>query len=112
MPEININYLAVIAGAVSNMVIGFLWYGTLFGKQWMALSGINPQNIDAARYKGMGKNYALAFVGALVMSYALSHVLVFAKSYMNEQGDFKQRLSPGAAFSDGRYPGTLGLINN
>ena len=86
MPEVSVNYLAVIAGAVSNMVIGFLWYGALFGKQWAALSGFIDQSLAAAKAKGTGKSYFLMFLGALVMAYVLSHSLVFASSYMNVEG--------------------------
>ena len=86
---VDVNYLAVLAGAVSNMVLGFLWYGPLFGKQWMALMGFTPERIAEAKAgegKGMGKSYFLAFVGALVMAFVLSHTLVFAQSYMNVEG--------------------------
>ncbi len=32
----NISWLAVIVAVVANMVLGFLWYGPLFGKAWLA----------------------------------------------------------------------------
>ena len=35
----GINILAVLLGALAFMVVGFLWYGPLFGKQWMKLHG-------------------------------------------------------------------------
>ncbi|MBI3341870.1 DUF1761 domain-containing protein, partial [Candidatus Curtissbacteria bacterium] len=37
--EFQINYMAVVAAAVVNMVLGFLWYGPLFGKPWMKMMG-------------------------------------------------------------------------
>lgn len=83
---VDVNYLAVLAGAVSNMVLGFLWYGPLFGKQWMALSGLGQQELDLQKSKGLGKSYAIAFVGALVMAYVLAHALVFASAYMGVDG--------------------------
>ncbi len=86
MKPVPINYMAVIVAAVANMVIGFLWYGPLFGKTWMKLSGINPGKIDSAKASGMGKNYALAFGGSLVMSYVLAHALVFAAAYFEMGG--------------------------
>jgi hypothetical protein len=30
----NVNWLAVIAAALSSFPLGFLWYGPLFGKVW------------------------------------------------------------------------------
>lgn len=34
------NWLAILASVVAAMIIGFLWYGTLFQNQWMAGNGI------------------------------------------------------------------------
>lgn len=83
MPIVPINYLAVLVCGIVSMVLGFLWYGPLFGKQWMALSGITPPQAGAEKPKeGMGKRYALAFVGSLIMAYVLAHSLVFADEYL------------------------------
>ena len=38
----HVNWLAVIGAAVAAFVIGALWYGPLFGKRWMALTGKRP----------------------------------------------------------------------
>ena len=35
----DLDYLAVVVGAVVFMVVGYVWYGPLFGKQWSAASG-------------------------------------------------------------------------
>lgn len=35
----DLDYLAVVVGAVVFMVVGYIWYGPLFGKQWSAASG-------------------------------------------------------------------------
>lgn len=86
MSEVPIQYLAVLVAAVASMIIGSLWYGPLFGKKWMALMGLTPENITAAKQKGMATSYGLMFVGSLVMSYVLAHSLVFASAYMKVQG--------------------------
>ena len=80
---VPINYLAVLVAAVANMVLGSLWYGPLFGKKWMALSGINPETMGK---KGMGKTYALAFGGSFLMAWVSAHVFVFAATYLNMWG--------------------------
>ena len=84
--EIPINYVAVGGAAVASMVIGYLWYGPIFGKKWMALSGITQDQISASKKKGMVKEYALMFVGSLVMAYVLAHAFVFASTYMKVSG--------------------------
>lgn len=84
--QVPINYLAVLAGAVASMTLGFVWYGPLFGKQWIALSGMTPEEMEAAKTKGMAKEYALTFVGSLAMSYVLAHAIVFASAYFSFGG--------------------------
>ncbi len=83
---VPVNYWALLGAAVASMILGSLWYGPLFGKKWMALSGMSPDKINAAKSKGMGKSYALMFVGSLVTAYVLSHFLVFASAYMEAAG--------------------------
>jgi hypothetical protein len=86
MSEVPINYLAVIISAIASMIIGALWYGPIFGKQWIALQGWSPQEMEANKAKGMTKSYILMFVGSLVMAYVLSHSLVFAADYLGVYG--------------------------
>lgn len=88
MPEIVINYWAVLGGAVGSMVIGFLWYGPLFGKAWADMMGFkfdSPEAKAEMQKKAM-PGYAASFVGALVMGYVLAHSLVFASAYTNTEG--------------------------
>jgi hypothetical protein len=83
---VPINNAAVVVAALSGIVLGSLWYGPLLGKQWIALMKITPQQVEEAKKKGMGKSYALAFLGSLLMSYVLAHALVFASAYMKSSG--------------------------
>jgi len=86
MPVIPINYIAVLLASVASMVIGFLWFGPLFGTQWMALSGIKMPTKAEMKQMNMSKNYALAFLGALVFSFVMAHSLVFASEYLGVYG--------------------------
>ena len=40
---VPVNYLAIIVSAVLMMVIGYVWYGPLFGKRWATLMGLSPE---------------------------------------------------------------------
>lgn len=74
----GINWLAVLAGAVVCMVIGFLWYSpALFAKPWMAASGhdINDKAKMDAMKKSMGTTYALAFVASFLQAAMLAKIL-------------------------------------
>jgi Protein of unknown function (DUF1761) len=60
MPEVN--WLAVIAAAVSSFVVGGLWYSpALFGKAWQKEAGLTDEQLKAG-------NPAKIFGGSLVLS--------------------------------------------
>ena len=59
------------------MVLGSIWYGPLFGKKWMHLSGMTQASMEEAKKGGMAKLYFWAFVGALVMAYVLAHFVEY-----------------------------------
>ena len=70
-----VHSVAVIVSAIIGVIIGATWYSpALFGSTWMKLAGIKltPQQIKAAKKKGMGKSFALQFLGSLVMAFVLS----------------------------------------
>lgn len=60
-----VNWLAVIAAAVSMFVIGGVWYSVLFQKQWMAANGFT----DADMKRGSpAVIFGIAFVLSLLMA--------------------------------------------
>ena len=69
---LDVNWIEIIAAGVAAMVLGFLWYGPIFGKKWIKLTGMTEAQIKEAKAKGMTKSYALMMVSALVMAYALA----------------------------------------
>ena len=78
---VTVNYLALLAAGIANMVVGFLWYGPVFGKVWIRLMGFTPQAMEEAKKKGMGKSYTIAFIGALVMGYMVNQFVFLLGSY-------------------------------
>jgi hypothetical protein len=70
---VDINYLAVVAAALSTFVIGGLWYSPiLFQKAWMRACGLTEADLSGG---GMVKIFGTAFVFALVMSVNLAAFL-------------------------------------
>jgi hypothetical protein len=68
----QINYLAVIAAAVSAFLLGGLWYSMLFGKAWMAASGVT----EAQAPEGHGaKVFGIAFIWALLGAFVFAMFL-------------------------------------
>lgn len=67
-----VNYLAVLVAAVAAYVLGFLWYGPLFGKKWMQLMNLTGKDKEKAKQKEMVKAYVATFVTNLVTAYVLA----------------------------------------
>jgi hypothetical protein len=63
---------AILASAASSMIIGFVWYGPLFGKAWARYSGWTEEKIKTVSGKSMGLTYGLTLIAAIVSSLALT----------------------------------------
>ena len=46
MKNIKINHLAVLVCVILLHVLGFLWYGPLFGETWMGMVGLDMENMQ------------------------------------------------------------------
>lgn len=81
MPQVTINLSAVVAAAVVSMAIGALWYSpAFFGNEWMRLSGMHKEDIQKAKQKGMASTYLIAFIGVLVTSYVMAHIVDYVNA--------------------------------
>lgn len=73
----SVNYLSVVVAAIIPMILGALWYGPLFGKQWMILQGIDPNN--AQKKKEMQQqakaSYILSFLGNIITSFVMAALI-------------------------------------
>ncbi|MBI5228270.1 DUF1761 domain-containing protein [Candidatus Micrarchaeota archaeon] len=67
-----INVLAVIVAAILSMIIGMIWYGPLFGKKWMTLSGIK---MDKKNMKMPIMNMVIQLVASIVMFSVLAYFI-------------------------------------
>ena len=64
--DVPINYLAIALAAVAAMIVGWIWFGPLFGKRWLALAG-NPKPKAALVYP-------ITFVATLVTACVIAYV--------------------------------------
>ena len=64
-----INWLAVLVAAFAGFAIGGVWYGPLFGKAWMAETGMTEAK---ARSGNPALTYGLTFVLNLVAAVSLA----------------------------------------
>jgi uncharacterized protein DUF1761 len=74
----HINWLAVLAAAVSTFVLGGLWYSpAAFGRAWMSANGFSQGDLSKGN---MAKIFGLSFLCALVMSANLAAFLAEPKT--------------------------------
>ncbi len=74
----TLNWFAVITAALSNFLIGGIWYSPLlFGKVWM--QG-NKFTDDDLKKGNMSKIYGLTFLFSIVMAFNLAMFLNDAKT--------------------------------
>jgi hypothetical protein len=66
----GINYLAVMVAALSGFVVGAIWYGPLFGRQWTTVSGV--EGAPRLAFSGV---YALTLVMSLMAAVVLALVI-------------------------------------
>lgn len=79
-PEVHLNYWVIMACVILYLVLGTLWYGPLFGKQWKKAMGWDP-NVKPApemkkrMWKSMLVTAITAFLMAWVMAYFVEYTL-------------------------------------
>jgi len=74
---VPVNYFAILICAVVSMLLGYLWYGPLFGKKWENLVGLTAEKKKKAK-KTMPQKYLIMFISSLVMAYILFHFIWYA----------------------------------
>lgn len=86
--DIAINYWAILACGVSSVVIGFLWFGPVFGNAWMSSMGMTMPSAEERKKMGgkMMKSAFIAFVAALITAYGFIHALTYADAYLSASG--------------------------
>lgn len=82
--ELSVSYWAIVVSGVAALALGAVWYGPLFGKQWMAIMGMTQADMEAAQKDkvAMYRSYGLMFLGALVMAFVLARGIAFGNAYL------------------------------
>ncbi len=74
----HINWLAVVAAAVSTFALGGLWYSpALFGRAWMSVNNLNTAELAKSN---MARIFGFSFVLALLMAANLAAFLAERKT--------------------------------
>lgn len=72
---VHLNYVSVLVVAAVGFILGWLWYTVLFGKAWVAEMKITPEQIEAAKGKGMAGELISGFILTLVGTWGLAMIL-------------------------------------
>ena len=69
------NWLAILAAALAFYAVGFVIYGALFSKQWLALSGYTREQLAPHRWK-MAVSWVMPILSAigLALVFKAAHV--------------------------------------
>ena len=71
----GINWLAVLVSVVAAQVLGFLWYGPLFGRQWMTAMGTTREQVQE---EGPGLAIIVGVVGSVLNALGIALILTTA----------------------------------
>lgn len=71
LPQVDFNWLAVIAAAVSAFVLGGIWYGPLFKQVWCREAGIDPNSAPPHPKLTFATAFGCSLLAALMFAIAL-----------------------------------------
>lgn len=72
----RVNYAAVVVSAVLYWLLGALWYGVLFGKQWMALENLKMEQLQ----QRPTVPYIISMLANLVLASVLAKICVWKRT--------------------------------
>jgi len=104
-PDINILFIAL--AALVPMIIGAIFFGPLFGKQWMSSLGYTEENIPEPIK--MPIVYVVSLLLSFLLAYALALVIEFLHKGLNDAGELV--FMSDHTFGHGAYHGAqFGLM--
>lgn len=75
---VQTHVLGILLAILATYVIGFLWHGPIFGKQWMAYNKLTPPKKGEMKFSmmlpGLGANFLMVFVQSAVLGRAFQLV--------------------------------------
>lgn len=95
----EINFLAILAAAVSALVVGFIWYSPkVFGNAWMKAAGMTEEQVKGGN---MAKIFGLALLFAFLLAFSMQFLTIHQTGAMGMiGGDVDNALPSFTAFMD------------
>jgi len=86
--NIEVNFIAIILAGLSATIVGYFWYAPfVFGKIWMKLVDIKPDELKKAQ-KEMMPFMILSMFLSFTTAYVLYHFSYFAHTIYNQNKIF------------------------
>ena len=71
--EVQVNLVAVGLAGVSAFIVGGLWYGVLFAKQWQQLVGLSDKEVARGAVRVFGGSLVLSLIMALNLAFFIGN---------------------------------------
>lgn len=93
----EMNFYIFFLAALVPMIIGFVWYGPLFGKAWMSQMGFTEESLKETN---MVKTLLICYVLSLLIAFALMPMVIHQMGlYSTLAGDPGFAEQTGEAYS-------------
>tara|TARA_R110002049_G_scaffold2846_1_gene23104 strand:+ start:1514 stop:2011 length:498 start_codon:yes stop_codon:yes gene_type:complete len=93
----EMNFLILFVAALVPMLIGFLWYGPLFGNAWMQEMNFTKESLAG---QNMIKVFVLSYIFSLLIAFFLTFIVIHQMGVMQVlQGETGFGEKTGEAFT-------------
>lgn len=92
----EMNWIAIVVVAIVPMIMGALWYGPLFGKQWQNSMGFSDEDVNSGN---MTVTFGVAFIMAILLSMGLSSTIQFVHGAEGSYNTFQHGAFHGVMLS-------------
>lgn len=83
----NLNFYIFFLTALIPMVVGFVWYGPLFGKAWMNQMGFTEESLkDTNMVVTLIICYIMSLILSVFLQFVVIHQMGTFQTLMNEPG--------------------------
>jgi len=80
------NYLAVIVAAVVYWLLGAVWFGMIFGNQWMKLEHISEEQVASMKGAAVAVPYIVSFLTGVVIAFVLAQLCAWRNASTAARG--------------------------
>lgn len=79
------NFYSVLVASFCTLIVGFVWYGPLFGKAWMKECNFKEEDL---KQTNMFKLFGLTFVFSLILATLIPTIVIHQTGVISMLGGF------------------------